>query len=147
MKYSKILPIILFITAIFLYACNNNTKAAPQKAIPPAPALTLEPPQNASGIWHYTCIKRCAGGSGTAGNCNTCGNTLVHNSAYHANSAPSTAPYANAPYANPPAAPAGKNINGIWHYTCGKGCAGGSGSAGTCSTCGDTLNHNAAYHQ
>jgi hypothetical protein len=146
MKYSKISATILFVMAIFLIACNNNSKVAPKKTITPTPVPTLEPPQNARGVWHYTCIKGCVGGSGSAGNCTTCGNTLAHNSAYHSNSAPSSAPFANAPFATPPAAPSGKNSNGIWHYTCARGCAGGSGSAGNCGNCGDALAHNTAYH-
>jgi hypothetical protein len=42
-----------------------------------------EPAQNASGVWHYTCPKGCAGGGGSAVACSSCGTTLVHNSAYH----------------------------------------------------------------
>lgn len=53
------------------------------------------------------------------------------------------------PAAAPPAAktpePA-QNADGVWHYTCAKGCAGGAGSAAPCATCGGTLAHNAAYH-
>ncbi|MEM1120036.1 MAG: hypothetical protein AAGJ18_06275 [Bacteroidota bacterium] len=39
-----------------------------------------------------------------------------------------------------------QNANGIWHYICSAGCAGGAGSAGNCATCGGALAHNAAYH-
>lgn len=39
-----------------------------------------------------------------------------------------------------------QNAEGIWHYTCEKGCAGGAGAAGTCATCGGALAHNSAYH-
>ncbi len=147
MKYFKIPAILLFTTVIFFYACNDNSKAPPPRAKIQNPA-SLEPPQNASGVWHYTCSKRCAGGSGSAGNCNTCGSLLVHNSLYHVNSTPN-APIAptNAPFATPPANTTGKNIAGVWHYSCKKGCAGGSGVAGSCVTCGDTLAHNQAYHQ
>lgn len=42
-----------------------------------------EPPQNAAGVWHFTCPNGCAGGSGAAGTCGSCGGTLVHNSVYH----------------------------------------------------------------
>ena len=40
-----------------------------------------------------------------------------------------------------------QNAEGIWHYTCEKGCAGGAGAAGTCASCGGPLAHNQAYHQ
>jgi len=33
-----------------------------------------------------------------------------------------------------------------YHYTCSQGCAGGSAAAGNCSTCGNPLAHNQAYH-
>ncbi len=33
-----------------------------------------------------------------------------------------------------------------WHYTCANGCAGGAAAAGNCSTCGNVLVHNQAYH-
>ncbi len=39
-----------------------------------------------------------------------------------------------------------QNADGVWHYTCSKGCAGGAGAAGTCATCGGPLAHNSAYH-
>lgn len=42
-----------------------------------------EPPQNAAGVWHYTCPKGCAGGAGSAVACSQCGSTLAHNQAYH----------------------------------------------------------------
>ena len=44
---------------------------------------TPEPAQNAAGVWHYTCSTGCTGGAGSATACGTCGNTLVHNAAYH----------------------------------------------------------------
>jgi hypothetical protein len=57
---------------------------------------------------------------------------------------------------NPPASPnatpnpatpePAQNAEGVWHYTCGNGCAGGAGAAGNCSTCGGALAHNTAYH-
>jgi ribosomal protein S27E len=45
----------------------------------------------------------------------------------------------------PPAEPA-QNAEGVWHYTCPKGCEGGGGSAVPCSNCGTTLVHNQGYH-
>ncbi len=47
----------------------------------------------------------------------------------------------------PPSAEPAQNAQGVWHYTCANGCAGGAGSAVACATCGSTLAHNAVYHQ
>jgi hypothetical protein len=171
MKNFKILAILLFSSAISFYACNDTAKtakqdstestnvidapttpaAAPQTTTPPTPT-NVEPAQNAAGVWHYTCSKGCAGGAGAAGPCGTCGGSLGHNTAYHAkaNSAPtSSSPFATPPTATPPARTPepSQNTAGVWHYTCGKGCSGGAGSASACGTCGTTLAHNQAYHQ
>ena len=47
----------------------------------------------------------------------------------------------------PPTAEPAQNAQGVWHYTCANGCAGGAGSATACASCGSTLAHNAVYHQ
>ncbi len=158
MKYLKILAILLFSSVISFFACKDNTNS-PKKETPkpfkvsnsPTPtnatnpnAATPESSQNAGGVWHYTCSKGCAGGAGSAVNCDTCGGPLAHNQAYHANANSTPTP---TPFITPPAAEPGKNTAGVWHYTCGKGCVGGAGAAGNCSTCGGTLTHNTAYHQ
>jgi len=57
----------------------DGTPISPPPAAPKAP----EPPQNAAGVWHYTCANGCAGGGGAAIACVSCGNLLAHNSAYH----------------------------------------------------------------
>ena len=159
MKHFKVLAILLFSSVISFYSCNDNTKAPKQETIKPLEVInpttppnattqnsaTLEAAQNAQGVWHYTCSKGCAGGAGTAANCSTCGNLLVHNQSYHTNA--NSTPTSSAPFATLPAAESSQNAAGVWHYTCGKGCAGGSESAGSCTTCGNALNHNAAYHQ
>ena len=158
MKYFKILAILLFSSVISFYACNDNTNTQKKETVEPLEFLdspaptnattqnqaTTEPSQNAGGVWHYTCSNDCAGGAGSAVNCENCGSLLAHNQAYHTN--PNSTPNP-IPFMRPPTAEAGKNTAGVWHYTCVKGCAGGSGSAGTCGTCGDTLAHNQAYHQ
>ena len=41
------------------------------------------PAQNAYGDFHYTCPNGHTGGSGTAGNCASCGTKLAHNQLYH----------------------------------------------------------------
>lgn len=161
MNYFKI-SVILLISSIFsMTSCTENTDKdvvnleiitpSEIKEIPePTNSLnqnptTKEPAQNAAGVWHYTCSKGCAGGAGDAVNCNTCGNLLIHNAAYHPVQNTSTPGQNNAvPNQNVPE-PA-QNAAGVWHYTCQKGCPSGAGSALPCKTCGATLAHNAAYH-
>lgn len=55
---------------------NTNTQA---QQPPPQP----DAPQNAKGVWHYTCPKGCAGGGGQAIACSNCGTQLEHNQKYH----------------------------------------------------------------
>ena len=146
MKYFSTILILLFIATTLLYSCRIDPNAAPKAKT--TKSITGEPAQNASGVWHYTCLSGCAGGAGAAGMCETCGNPLVHNTVYHGGSTPTpTGPNANAPFVVPPATTSATNANGVWHYTCSKGCAGGAGAAGSCVNCGNTLAHNQAYHQ
>ncbi len=71
---------------------QQRIDAANAAANQPAPAATQptinttkapEPPQNAKGVWHYTCSAGCAGGAGSAGTCASCGGALAHNAEYH----------------------------------------------------------------
>ncbi|MBV1924455.1 MAG: hypothetical protein KUG68_10560 [Flavobacteriaceae bacterium] len=39
-----------------------------------------------------------------------------------------------------------KDTGKVWHYTCSKGCEGGSAAVGNCGNCGSLLAHNAAFH-
>ena len=57
----------------------HGQPGATNATTPPPPASA----QNAAGVFHYTCSAGCAGGSGAQGNCASCGNALVHNTAYH----------------------------------------------------------------
>ena len=67
-----------------LYHGNTSTNQPSSTFSSQASAQpTSEPSQNAAGVWHYTCKNGCVGGAGTSSNCLTCGETLVHNSAYH----------------------------------------------------------------
>ncbi|MDO6759726.1 hypothetical protein Q4566_05895 [Tamlana sp. 2_MG-2023] len=146
MKSIKILSTLLFGLAITFTSCKEETKAPKQNTVKPVTTTrtaTAEPAQNTSGTWHYICMKGCPGGSGTAENCKTCGMTLIHNQAYHANA---NNVQSSSPFAAPPTAEPSQNAAGVWHYTCTKGCMGGSGTAGTCKSCGNALAHNAAYH-
>lgn len=155
MKYLKLLVMLVFGSVLVLSSCKEAAKA-PEKeplrtlkvedlASPQAPAIqnpaALEAPQNAMGVWHYTCSQGCTGGAGTATNCATCGGLLAHNAGYHANANPTPTTI------TPGAAAPSQNAAGIWHYSCGNGCAGGSGAAGSCNTCGTALAHNQTYHQ
>ena len=161
MNYFKISAILLISSIVSLSSCSedvDNEVVIPETTVPseitemPAPTnslnpttATTEPAQNAAGVWHYTCAKGCAGGAGEAVNCNTCGNLLIHNAAYHpTQSAPNGTPNNITP--NQPAPEPAQNAAGVWHYTCQKGCPGGAGAALPCNTCGATLAHNAAYH-
>lgn len=157
MKYYKIL--LLFGLAISFYACNNNSQnksiVSPVDASnSPTPTqattsntATQQSSQNSGSVWHYTCSNGCAGGADSAVNCRNCGELLVHNQAYHTNTNTNiNNNQSPIPLLNPSAPQTGQNSAGVWHYTCSKGCAGGSGSAGTCSNCGNTLAHNQAYH-
>ncbi|MFZ1749562.1 MAG: hypothetical protein WAU01_05200 [Saprospiraceae bacterium] len=39
-----------------------------------------------------------------------------------------------------------QNAQGVWHFTCAKGCAGGAGTLTNCAVCGGPVAHNQAYH-
>jgi hypothetical protein len=130
---------------------QTNVTAVPNPTVvPDATANTVkkpEPAQNAKGIWHYTCPKGCAGGAGAEQPCAKCSTKLVHNKAYHENTAPAAKTNAVLDAASQPKPEPAQNTKGVWHYTCLDGCAGGAGSAVPCAKCGKTLSHNAAYHQ
>lgn len=187
----RILSVLLAFSLLMVSGCKNAPERpdaildenyepiVPSNAPTAAttPPATAEPPQNAAGVWHYTCSNGCAGGAGSAVPCATCGTTLVHNTVYHSgggatqpnvvtNTATTsggtpvgsmTNPVINGaataanPIATPPSAPKApeppQNAAGVWHYTCSNGCAGGAGSATPCAGCGTTLVHNTVYHQ
>lgn len=173
MKLHSFFSILALAALTIFSACGNDSDAsksttlmteeaaqpgadptiAPGANVTPPPA---EPPQNAAGVWHYTCPKGCEGGSGSAIPCPKCGTTLTHNQVYHGaasqptiatpSGAPGTpgAPPVTMPSTGKPEPP--QNAAGVWHYTCPAGCAGGGGAAGPCAKCGKTLEHNKAYH-
>jgi len=172
MKYFKILTIVLLTSVISFYACSDNADTKKQESreslkvqdsptVPIATTPITTTPnattpnkatpaaQNSQGVWHYSCNNGCAGGAGGAGNCSNCGGPLAHNVDYHAKgnnnaSTTQTSPLVK-PLAKPPTASA-QNAAGVWHYTCGQGCAGGSGALGNCGSCGSPLVHNTLYH-
>ena len=169
----KSIPTFLFLLAALCLTigCYEN-KTAPKYPIDgavdlnqPAPAATggVNP-----GVKHYTCSNNCANSGGdAAGNCPVCGNAYVHNDAYHNNTAaptPSPMPNpaaagaagaagantqtstSNITFTDPNSTEPAQNADGVWHYTCSAGCAGGAGAAGTCASCGGALAHNSGYH-
>ena len=144
---------------------NNSNTALPPVTNPTAPAAAPAT-ANVAGGAHYVCtLTGCTGpGADAAGSCSVCGNALAHNQAWHnqnnnaagqTNSSsglsplftnPTPAPGSNPTVTTPATPEPAQNANGVWHYTCSNGCAGGAGSAIACATCGSTLAHNSAYH-
>ncbi len=153
MKNLSFFVVLILLTTAF--SCNrdrairdeaaNSLQSGSAAAAPAGPSTTLPAP--ASNVPHYICPNNCAGSGGAdQANCPVCGTAYVHNQAYHSQqpqTAPAPAPTQTLPT---PAAEPAQNAAGVWHYTCAKGCAGGSGSAGTCASCGGALAHNTAYH-
>jgi len=125
----------------------TNVQAPNPAEAPTTEVKKPEPPQNAKGVWHYTCPKGCAGGAGAAEACAKCGATLAHNNAYHQDAAANPASGAAGKPADAPKPEPAQNAKGVWHYTCPDACPGGAGSATACAKCGKTLAHNQVYHQ
>ncbi len=149
--------------ALFMMSCGNDKDSIREEARttisvpanPPVPVSTPTVGGAVAGVQHYTCPNNCAGSGGAAqGTCPVCGTAYEHNQAYHAQppqvggvttpSSPSATPTFTPPAVTAPAA--AQNAAGVYHYTCGDGCAGGAASAGNCATCGKALAHNQAYH-
>jgi hypothetical protein len=65
---------------------------------------------------------------------------------------PVTGPVATTSSAQPAVSPPtqkvepAQNAQGVWHFTCPKGCKGGAGANGPCAKCKTPLTHNVAYH-
>lgn len=141
---------------------------SPEGSVVPQPDQTRTDPSAANTEPHYKCPKNCEGGvGGGPGKCPVCATDLVHNAAFHqagaepgaktmdpvltpsgskpSGSTPSGA--TNVTTAQAPQPTEAQNAKGDWHFTCTKGCTGGSGAAGTCAKCGAPLAHNATYHQ
>lgn len=152
---------------------NTQPAATPNISTTPTTpnATAASPAQNAAGEYHYTCPNGHPGAA-AAGSCPVCGSALAHNQAYHntpgtvtptpnvsstpaaSGSGPTFAPMlqenagtpaARVPQTTTTAATPAKNARGEYHYTCPNGHP-GAGAAGSCSVCGSTLAHNAAYH-
>lgn len=163
----------LFVSTLVLFSCGSDSSSSNEdttSTTPPAtttPATTTSQPANNSGVEHYTCPEGHVGKGGpAAGKCSQCGAELVHNQAFHAGQQtppPITGETgASATLSTgdgetqqniqvtppPPGQPEpAQNANGVWHFTCAKGCEGGAGAIGPCPKCGEQLAHNQAYHQ
>jgi len=146
----------LLVLAVLLFSCDNSSKkkSVPVKNVPlNERQIPVLPGTNASntviGGAHYICPKNCIGGTGAAaGQCPVCQTEMAHNQGFHVgpNANSTTSPLSSPNLLTTPTNSDGPNANGQYHYTCSKGCAGGSGKAGNCSNCGNTLAHNAAFH-
>jgi len=122
---------------------SNGAATDPTGLSGPMPGATAPA---AGNVAHYICPNNCAGSGGESqANCPVCGTAYVHNQAFHAQQ-PQAAPAPSPTTLPTPTAEPAQNAAGVWHYTCAKGCAGGSGSAGVCATCGGELAHNSSYH-
>lgn len=158
------IPTFLFLLAALCFTIGcYESKTAPKYPIEGAVNLNQPAPATAGtpGGKHYICSNNCANsGADAAGTCPVCGNAYVHNDAFHNNAAaPPPTPVAGAAgaantqtstsninFTDPNSTEPAQNAAGVWHYTCGAGCAGGAGAAGTCASCGGALAHNSAYH-
>ena len=108
----------------------------------------------AAVVKHYICSNNCENSGGdAAGVCSTCDTPYTHNQAFHnkdfLQGGPLNVPKFDASKnasSNPASSSPAQNKYGAFHYTCSKGCNGGSGSATQCATCGSKLAHNQAYH-
>lgn len=165
MKYTY----LLLLAAFFIASCNNTpSRPAPvmtqaqhdavnaesaalqaQKASQASAAASFSSPSTL----HYYCATHPEKGGSDQGSCPDCGAALIHNQAFHNTPATPAAPAATStpivPGSNPvaPATPAAAtNAAGVYHYTCSNGCAGGAGAQANCTSCGNPLAHNAAYH-
>lgn len=136
--------IFIFICAFTLGSCKDEKTKATIKT------------DTQKTVKHYICLNNCENsGSDNAGSCKVCDEPLIHNTAYHSDEFLKTGPLNIQSNATQPTSPVGsgvkppepaQNMAGVYHYTCKNGCNGGAGSASKCISCGETLEHNQAYH-
>jgi hypothetical protein len=141
----KLFKILLVLSLIFTISCKEEK----QKKDTTSSTKT-------EAIQHYICENKCENSGGDlAGNCPTCNTPYTHNAAYHGDELLKNGPInvqsnATQPTVVAPTSPStptpAQNSTGVYHYTCANGCVGGSGEAVNCTTCGEPLAHNTAYH-
>lgn len=135
----KITWFYIFLT-IFTISCKEKSQNEKSKKV-----------NQTAQVKHYICLNNCENsGSDTQGICPTCKTAYAHNDAFHANdflkSGPLTVPNSTSTQNNTQNTSPAQNRYGFYHYTCSKGCTGGSGVQENCKTCGNPLEHNQAYH-
>src|SRR5690625_143391 len=117
----------------------QSTSPAPSSADNPGINNIMAGSDNSSAQHHYICANNCEGsGSDSSGTCPVCGETLLHNDAYHSSGGSENITL--------PDAGATANVSGEHHFMCSAGCGDGGPSAGNCPSCGAELVHNDAYH-
>ncbi|MDO9596030.1 MAG: hypothetical protein Q7J19_13665 [Lutibacter sp.] len=138
----KTFKIILFFVLAISFSCKEEK-----------PKPILQENNATASVKHYICANKCENsGSDVQGACPVCKNPYLHNDAFHSQDLLKNGPLnvptnIQAPAANTPAAPSpAQNARGIYHYSCTKGCYGGSGTASNCTNCGEPLAHNQEYH-
>lgn len=106
--------------------------------------------ENGEVVFHYVCPNGCEGSGGPGqAPCPVCGASYEHNAKFHqyqqqGGGTQSTNNPIN--IQNQQTQTPGANADGVYHFICPKGCEGGSGSRGICSSCGTELAHNDAFH-
>jgi len=170
MKLLHFLSITFFGLMILMTSCGESDAKQQAREALGDTKTAAESPNKGAANYHYKCPNNCVGGGGDgAGNCPTCGSPLVHNSSFH-DAKPAATNEAQTSITEegvtvtkyPEGTPASaglmppssdiqeppQNENGVWHFTCPKGCAGGGGLASEkCGGCGGPLAHNAEYHK
>lgn len=138
----KTIKILLFLVLAISVSCKEEK-----------PKPVLQQNNTTASVKHYICANNCENsGSDEIGACPVCKNPYLHNDAFHAQDLLKNGPLnvptnIQAPADNTPAGPSpAQNAMGVYHYTCDKGCYGGSGTQTNCSNCGAQLAHNQAYH-
>lgn len=142
----RIIKFILLLTIFISVSCKDEQ---PKK---------VNAKTSAKKVQHYICENNCENsGAAVAGNCPVCKNPYLHNTAFHADDLLKGGPINVQSNATQPGAPItttntnrapepAQNANGVYHYTCSNGCAGGAGTTTNCKACGEALAHNTAYH-
>ena len=138
----KTLKLLLFVVMVLSISCKERK-----------PEPIIDNNKATASVKHYICANKCENSGGdAAGNCPVCKNPYMHNTAFHNQDFMKNGPIKvpsniENSSAKTPAAPApAQNAMGVYHYTCAKGCFGGSGTASNCTNCGGQLAHNQAYH-
>lgn len=139
----NVLKIILFFVLAISISCKEEK-----------PKPVLQQNKATASVKHYICANKCENSGGdVSGACPVCKNQYLHNDAFHnqdlMKNGPLNVPKYNGgnPATKAPTQPSpAKNAKGIYHYTCAKGCFGGSGTSEKCANCGENLVHNQAYH-